>query len=59
MTEEEDNLRFTIFKKNIEQVELHNKEFENGKVLYAKGFDVFSDWTEEERQGLYNCYRIN
>jgi hypothetical protein len=37
LTKEEDNLRFSIFKKNIEQVEMHNKEYEDGNVLYAKG----------------------
>lgn len=37
MTKEEDNFRFSIFKKNIELVEMHNKEYEDGNVLYAKG----------------------
>ena len=37
MTKDEDNFRFSIFKKNIEEVELHNKEYEKGAVLYAKG----------------------
>ena len=37
MTKEEDNFRFLIFKKNIELVEMHNKEYEDGNELYAKG----------------------
>ena len=37
LTIEEDNLRFEIFKNNFKQVELHNKEYEKGTVLYAKG----------------------
>ncbi|XP_045461394.1 trichohyalin-like isoform X5 [Harmonia axyridis] len=40
--------RFTIFKQHLEEIEEHNKLYEEGKVTWTEGVNRFSDWTEEE-----------
>ncbi|KAK9892736.1 hypothetical protein WA026_021928 [Henosepilachna vigintioctopunctata] len=46
--------RFAIFKANIEDIEVHNIDFENGKFTYRKGVNQFTDWTKDEFKQYLN-----
>jgi len=49
-TEEEDLKRFEIFKKNSEEIDLHNSQYEKE---YEQGLNQFSDLSDEEFKTLY------
>ncbi|CAH0545773.1 unnamed protein product [Brassicogethes aeneus] len=44
----EERLRYKIFSDNLEKIEQHNAEFEQGLITYKQGVNQFADWTEEE-----------
>ncbi|CAH0545780.1 unnamed protein product, partial [Brassicogethes aeneus] len=44
----EERLRYQIFSNNLEKIEQHNAEFEQGLITYKQGVNQFADWTEEE-----------
>lgn len=48
LSDEHENYRFGIFKKNIETIEKHNAEFTMGLHTYTLGVNPFADWTVPE-----------
>ncbi|CRL01389.1 CLUMA_CG014421, isoform A [Clunio marinus] len=54
---EEDEIRSSLWKKNIEVVNGHNRKFMLGKVSYEMGINKFSDMSEDELK-LYTNLKI-
>jgi hypothetical protein len=51
--EEEDKIRFEIFKDTLKKIEEHNKLYEAGKVTFKMGLNHMSDWKDEERNNMF------
>ncbi|XP_045477243.1 procathepsin L-like [Harmonia axyridis] len=51
--------RLAIFKENLEEIEVHNALFEQGKSTYTKGINQFTDWTKEEFMQYVNKGVLN
>ncbi|XP_044745653.1 uncharacterized protein LOC123307422 [Coccinella septempunctata] len=49
--------RFALFKQKLQDIEEHNKLYDEGKVTWFKGLNQFSDWTREEFHSFINKYR--
>lgn len=47
---EESEKRFNIFKRNVRDIDEHNRLYEEGKSTYMMGINQFTDWTNEEYQ---------
>jgi DNA-directed RNA polymerase subunit E'/Rpb7 len=50
--DEEDAMRFEIFKENLNMITEHNAKFEKGETTYKMGLNKMSDWTKEERSKM-------
>lgn len=48
-TATEEAERFEIFKRQVKEVEEHNKKFEKGEVSWTMGINQFSDRKEDEK----------
>jgi len=48
LSEEHEQLRFEIFKKNLDLIEKHNNEYSMGMHSYTLGVNHFADWTFQE-----------
>jgi len=48
LSEEHENSRFEVFKKNLHLIEKHNSEYSMGLHTYTLGVNYFADWTVEE-----------
>ncbi|KAK9885465.1 hypothetical protein WA026_010960 [Henosepilachna vigintioctopunctata] len=46
--------RFNIFKQNLEEIDVHNANYEKGLSTYKKGINQFADWTNEEFEQYLN-----
>ncbi|XP_044761036.1 uncharacterized protein LOC123318473 isoform X2 [Coccinella septempunctata] len=51
--------RFTIFKQHLEEIEAHNKLYDEGKVTWKEGVNKFADWTEDELKEYINRGLLN
>lgn len=49
--------RFALFKQKLEEIEAHNKLYEEGKVSWYRGLSPFSDWTNEEFESYINKFK--
>lgn len=47
-SDEHEDFRFNIFKKNLDLIEKHNEEFSMGMHSYTLGVNSFADWSFEE-----------
>lgn len=53
----EDNLRFEIFKSNLELINAHQIKYDKGEVSYTLGINQFADLTDEEFIKTYLGYQ--
>lgn len=51
-TEEEDKVRFLLFKDTLVEIEKHNRKFEIGKADVPATLNEYSDWTDEDKRKL-------
>lgn len=54
----DDNLRYQIFKSNLELINTHQTKYERGEVSYTLGINQFADLTDEEFSKTYLRYRM-
>lgn len=50
---EHESLKFSVFQKNLEMIEKHNAEFEQGNKTYTLGVNFYADWTFDEFKHTY------
>lgn len=55
-TEAEELKRFSIFKRNMREIKIHNKQYKMGLEGYKKGLNTFADMTEKEFTKKYNLW---
>jgi len=56
-TLEEETARYKIFLSNLQAIQAHNKEYENGQHSYEMGMNQFGDLTNEEFGAQMNGLR--
>lgn len=49
---DEDRLRFMLFRETLDQIREHNVKFARGQVDVPAGLNEYTDWTYEEKKKL-------
>ncbi|CAH1392193.1 unnamed protein product [Nezara viridula] len=55
----EENLRMSIFRENIKEIEEHNAKYAKGEVAYSLKINKFGDLSPEEFSAKFNGYQKN
>lgn len=49
---DEDTMRFMLFRETLEQIKEHNIKFSKGQVDVEAGLNEYSDWTDVEKRKI-------